>query len=328
MKSIRIIITCAYIAIIGFGYSQSTPHREDAKGDPLNQWNEGPVKTGILSFMEAITDENNPAFVPIPYRVAVFDMDGTLLLEKPNFVLFDFIDRLISEQIAVKPALNQKQPYKAFFEKDWAWFETLDLNGLYNILLDATSGLTEDKYREAVLKYFNTVIDDRYQKPYDQLFYVPMIQLIQFLQANHFEVYIVSGSDPQFTRVFCEKAANIPAQNVIGTTVLTKWVETDTGSYFIREFKFVEPINDEAGKPVNILNKIGKVPVMAVGNSAGDYHMLEYSKNASCSLQMIINHDDAAREYVYDFEKMRTLCKNNGWQEVSMKNDFKVIFGN
>ena len=295
--------------------------------DPLDQWNEGKVKTTILSFMEAITDETNPAFEPVPERVAVFDMDGTLLLEKPNFVLFDFLARLISEQVAAKPELKQKQPFKAFYEKDWAWFEALDLNGLYHILLDATSGLTEDKYREAVLKYFNTVIDDRYKKPYDQLFYAPMLQLIQFLQANQFEVYIVSGSDPQFTRVFCEKTANIPAQNVIGTTVLTKWVSTDTGSYFIREYKFVEPINDEAGKVVNIFNKIGKVPVMAVGNSAGDYHMLEYSKNASFSLQMIINHDDAAREYVYDFEKMSKLCKDNGWQEVSMKNDFKVIFG-
>jgi hypothetical protein len=116
-------------------------------------------------------------------------------------------------------------------------------------------------------------------------------------------------------------------QNVIGTTVLTKWVKTDSGSYFIRIHKFVEPINDEAGKPVNILNKIGKVPVFAVGNSAGDYHMLEYSKNASFSLQMIVNHDDSLREYNYEAEKMKMLCKDNRWQEISMKNDFKVIFG-
>jgi phosphoserine phosphatase len=153
-----------------------------------------------------------------------------------------------------------------------------------------------------------------------------MVQLIQFLQSNQFEVYIVSGSDPQFSRAFCEEAAGIPAQNVIGTTVLTQWFETDTGSYFIRVHKFSEPINDEAGKPVNILNKTGKVPVIAVGNSTGDYHMLEYSKNAPVNLQMIVNHDDSVREYDYEAEKMKKLCQDNGWREISMKNDFKVIF--
>jgi hypothetical protein len=150
--------------------------------------------------------------------------------------------------------------------------------------------------------------------------------LIHYLQDHQFEVYIVSGSDPQFTRVFCEKAASIPVRNVIGTTVLTKWVKTDTGSYFIRIHKFVEPINDEAGKPVNILNKIGIVPVLAVGNSAGDYHMLEYSKTAPLSLQMIVNHDDSIREYYYEAEKMKKMCQDNGWKEISMKNDFKIIF--
>ena len=119
---------------------------------------------------------------------------------------------------------------------------------------------------------------------------------------------------------------HIPVQNVIGTTILTKWVETDTGSYFIRTHEFVQPINDEGGKAVNILNKVGKPPVIAVGNSPGDYHMLEYSKNARKSLQMIVNHDDQAREYLYDFEKMKALCQENGWQEISVKNDFRIVF--
>jgi phosphoserine phosphatase len=324
MKIIRLLISCAIIANIGFGYSQSAP--QNGFANPLDQWNEGSAKTTILSFIEAVTDKTNPAFLPVEDRVAVFDMDGTVLLEKPNFVLFDFINRLILEQIAGDPGLKQKQPYKAFHEKDWAWFETLDLNGLYSVLLDATAGYREDQYREAVLKYFNMVTDKRYNMPYDQLVYVPVTQLINYLQHHQFEVYIVSGSDPQFTRAFSEKAMNIPAQNVIGTTVLTKWVETDTGSYFVRERRFVEPINDVAGKPVNIFNKIGKIPVVAVGNSAGDYHMLEHSKNAPLSLQMIINHDDSVREYYYDTEKMKNMCKDNGWQEVSMKNDFKLIF--
>jgi phosphoserine phosphatase len=330
MKLNRLLITCATIACIALSCSPSSHQNVIAAHDPLNQWNEGPTKASILNLVETVTDKNNPKFLPIEDRVAVFDMDGTILLEKPNFVLFDFIDRIILEKIASHPELKQKQPYKAFYEKDWAYFEALDLygdDGLYSILLDATDGYTEGQFRDAVLKYFTTVTDNRYHKPYNQLVYVPVVQLIQYLQAHQFEVYIVSGSDPEFTRAFCEEAVNIPVQNVIGSTVLTKWVETDTGSYFIREHKFVEPIDDEGGKPVNILNKIGRVPVMAVGNSTGDYQMLEYSKNAPFSLQMIINHDDSVREYTYQAKKMKTLCQENGWQEVSMKNDFKVIFG-
>jgi len=326
MKTVRLIIFIALVGIIGLSCSRYTAQKEIASADPLCQWNEGPAKSSILSFVKTITDETNPGFVAVEDRVAVFDMDGSILLEKPNFVLFNFMDRMILEQIANNPALKLKQPYKAFYEQDWAYFGTLDLNGLYSILLDATEGYTETQYRKAVLEYFSTVIDKRYNKPYNQLVYAPMVQLIQYLQDHQFEVYIVSGSDPQFTRAFCEKAMNIPVQNVIGSTVLTKWIETDTGSYFIREHKFVEPINDEAGKPVNILNKIGRIPVIAVGNSAGDYHMLEYSKNAPFSLQIIINHDDSVREYNYEAEKMKMLCQKNGWKEISMKNDFKVIF--
>lgn len=330
IKHFLMLYSPVYLIIIGLTSNCNViaqmEQNNAAISNPLDQWNEGGAKAAILSFVETVTDKTNPAFLPVEDRVAVFDMDGTILIEKPNFVLFDFISRLILEQIAGNPELIQKQPYRAFYEADWAYFGTLDLNGLYSILLDATAGYSEHRYRQAVLNYFMTVTDERFQKHYDQLVYTPVTQLIKYLQEHQFEVYIVSGSDPQFSRVFSEKAMSIPSQNVIGTTVLTRWVETDTGSYFVREHKFVEPINDVAGKPVNILNKIGKQPVIAVGNSAGDYHMLEYSKNAPYSLQVIINHDDIVREYEYDADKMRNLCTKNGWVEVSMKNDFKVIF--
>jgi phosphoglycolate phosphatase-like HAD superfamily hydrolase len=328
MKTLRLLIF-ATIAIIVLGCSQSSQQHELAISDPLDQWNEGPVKTSILSFVKAVTDKASPGFIAIPDRVAVFDMDGTILLEKPNPVNFDVIIRILVEQMASNPALTQKQPYKAIHKQDWAYFDTLGYygdDGLYSILLKATVGYTEDQYKDFILEYFKTVTDKRFNKPYNQLVYVPVVQLIRYLQDNQFEVYIVSGSDPQFTRTFCEDAANIPSCNVIGTTILTEWVETDTGSCFIRVHEFVQPINDEGGKAVNILNKVGKVPVIAVGNSPGDYHMLEYSKNSPLSLQMIVNHDDSLREYYYDFEKMKTMCQEHGWQEISMKKDFKVIF--
>lgn len=322
-------MTLAVIAVIGFGCKPAADRKDNVSGDPLSEWNEGQTKTSVLNFIKTITDKTNPDFLPVPDRVAVFDMDGTFLLEKPNYVLFDFVMRRLMEQIAGNPSLKKKQPYKAVYEKDWAYFEKLSLlgdDGLYSVLLYAADGYTDDQFRKAAREYFSTVIDKRYNKPYNQLVFVPMVQLIRYLQDNQFEVYIVSGSDPEFTRMFCEAAANIPSQNVIGTTVLTKWAKTDSGSGFIRVHKFVEPVDDEAGKPVNILNKVGKVPVLAVGNSTGDYQMLEYSKNAHLSLQMIVNHDDSVREYYYEAEKMKKLCQDNGWKEISMKNDFKVIF--
>ena len=327
MKTLRFLIF-ATLALMMLGCA-SSQQNEMAVSDPLDQWNEGPVKATILSFVKTITDEVSPDFVAVPDRVAVFDMDGTTLLEKPYPANFDMIIRLLVQQMTSDPELTKKQPYKAIHEQDWAYFDTLGIygeNGLYSILLNATLGYTEDQYRDFILEYFKTVTDKRYNKPYDQLTYVPVVQLIQYLQDKQFEVYIVSGSDPQFSRTISEKAMHIPVQNVIGTTILTEWVEADSGSYFVRVHEFVQPINDEGGKAVNILNKVGKAPVIAVGNSPGDYSMLQYSKNSPFSLQMIINHDDSAREYVYDYEIMKAMCKDNGWLEVSMKNDFKVVF--
>lgn len=329
MKTIRLLAVFAITACIGPGFLQSTAQTVLVTNDPLALWNKGPAKTSILNFIGTVTDKNNPGFLPVEERVAVFDMDGTILLEKPGFVLFDFVIRKLLQQIDAKPELTQKQPYKAVYEQDWGYFEKISLygdDGLYGLLLYAFDGYNNDQYRDSVNAYFHTVIDSRYQKPFDQLFFAPMLQFIGFLHENQFEVYIVSGSDTEFIRSFCENAVRIPSRNVIGTTVLSRWVENGAESYFVREHRFVEPINDEAGKPVNILNRIGKVPVMAVGNSAGDYHMLEYSKNAPLSLQMIVNHDDSDREYNYEAEKMKKMCLDNGWKEISMKNDFKVIF--
>jgi len=327
MKTIRLLLFAA-IAFIGFSCSQPSHPEDTVSDDPLDQWNEGHVKSTIVNFVKTVTDESNPAFIAVSDRVAVTDMDGTFLLEKPNPVNFDVVIRMMRDQISANPAFAQKQPYKAINEQDWAYFDTLayDENGIYSILMTATAGVTEDQYRNYILEYYKTVTDKRFNKAYDQLVYVPMVQLFRYLQENRFEIYIVSGSDPQFTRTLCEKSAGIPVQNVTGTTILTKWVETDTGSFFVRVNEIVRPVNDEGGKPVNILYEVGKVPVIAIGNSPGDYPMLQFSKNSPNSLQIIVNHDDSVREYVYDNEIMKTMCQEKGWQEVSMKNDFKVIF--
>lgn len=327
MKTIRLFIIATFV-IISFGCTQQTTQKNIVAIDPLDQWNEGPVKNSILTFIKTITDETNPAFIPVSDRVAVTDMDGTFLLEKPNPVNFDVIIRLMMDQIATNPALAQKQPYKAINEQDWAYLDTLgyDENGVFSLLRNATDGYTEDQYRDYILNYYKTVTDKRFNKPYNQLVFAPMVQLYRYLQDNGFGIYIVSGSDPMFTRTLCEKSAGIPVQNVTGTTILVKWVETDSGSTFVRTNEIVKPINDLEGKPANILYKVGKVPVISIGNATSDYPLLKFSENSPNSLQLIVNHDDSAREYVYDYDKVKAMCQKNKWHEISMKNDFKVIF--
>lgn len=327
MKTLRLLIFTT-TALIVMGCSQSFQKNDTAISDPLDLWNEGPSKSAILNFVKMVTNENIPAFIPVSDRVAVTDMDGTFLLEKPNPVNFDVIIRLMVDQIASNPALAQKQPYKAIKEQDWAYFDTLsyDENGVFSILRNATAGYTEDQYRDYIFNYYKTVTDNRFNKPYNQLVFAPMIQLYRYLQDNQFEIYIVSGSDPMFTRTLCEKSAGIPVQNVTGTTILTKWVETDSGSNFVRMNEIVKPINDVGGKPVHILYKVGKVPVISIGNATSDYPLLKFSENSPNSLQLVVNHDDSDREYVYDYDKVKAMCQKNQWHEISMKNDFKVIF--
>jgi phosphoserine phosphatase len=327
MKTNRLLLLVP-LAILGFSCTEPATHQKLVAADPLDLWNEGPEKASILEFIKTVTDETNLAFIPVSDRVAVTDMDGTFLVEKPFPVNMDVIIRLMNEQIAVNSALAQKQPYKAIYENDWAYFDTLGYkeDGIYSLLRNATAGYTEEQLSNYILNYYKTVADKRFNKPYNQLVYAPVVQLYRYLQDNQFEIYIVSGSDPMFTRSLCEKSAGIPVQNVTGTTILTRWVETDSGSVFIRENEIVKPINDEGGKAANILYEVGKEPVIAIGNSPGDYPMLQYSKNSPKNMQIIINHDDSVREYYYDKDIMSKMCRENGWLEISMKNDFKVVF--
>jgi phosphoserine phosphatase len=165
--------------------------------------------------------------------------------------------------------------------------------------------------------------------PYAETVYRPMLEMIRYLKNSGFRVYICSGSDIAFIRAMIEKSIGLPVENAIGTQVMTTWIENDKGSEFRREHAFVEPVNDEKGKPVNILRMVGKRPIVAVGNSEGDRDMLEYSddKNpATPDLQMIVNHDDPVREYEYAVEKVNHLAAENNWHVISMKKDWERVF--
>ncbi|MCK5824808.1 MAG: haloacid dehalogenase-like hydrolase [Ichthyobacteriaceae bacterium] len=319
----------SFVACSQDGKEEKKQSKTSSKEEALSLWNDNEVKAKIISFVDSITDKNSPHYLTPSNRVVMFDMDGTILAERPMYAIFDFALRELSSKIKKNPELKNKQPYKAVAEKDMGYFKKVGFaseTGIYSVLLFASDGDSEIEYAKKVRNYFNTVKNKRFGVSNKKLVYKPTLQLIKYLQKNKFDIYISTGSEIQFARIINEDMIGIPAENIIGTTVLTKWVQTDSGAFHIRQHQFIQPINDKDGKPVNIKNKIGKQPIMVVGNSMGDYHMLEYSKQADYSLQIVINHDDADREYSYNAEEMKKACKENGWFEVSMKKDFKKVF--
>ena len=289
----------------------------------LDLWNNGTPKKAIVAFVQSVIDPASPHYLPPEKRVATFDMDGTILIEKPMYVVFGFALEQMAAKMAASPAVKENQPFKAVAEKDMDYFQgnVYGTDGLFDVLLYATDGMTDEEYFQALEAYLSTP-HPRFGKSPNELLYSPVVELVAYLKAHEFQVYICSGSDPEFTRIAASDAVGIPPENIIGSMVLTEW----NGEAFIRKHAFIQPVNDEAGKPVNIRNKIGRVPVIAVGNSRGDLEMLNYSKTAGHSLQLIVNHDDADREYEYSVDKMKMLCAENDWVEVSMKDDFKTIF--
>jgi phosphoserine phosphatase len=300
--------------------------------DPLPSWREGLNKRQIIAFVEKVTTPGSPDFVAPEDQVATFDMDGTVLLEKPAYSLFTFAIPLIKAAAADKPALLERPHVKAIVDGDMKYFAKAGKfgpEGLYATLLETHSGKTEAQYAADANTFLFKQKHPRFQVPYAETVYRPMLEMIRYLKDSGFRVYICSGSDIAFIRAMIETSIGLPVENAIGTQVVTTWIETANGSEFRREHAFVEPVNDEKGKPVNILRMIGKRPIIAVGNSEGDRDMLAYSddKNpATPDLQMIVNHDDPEREYEYAVEKVNHLAAENGWKVISMKKDWERIF--
>jgi phosphoserine phosphatase len=300
--------------------------------DPLPSWRDGPNKRLIIAFVKKVTTPGSPDFVAPEDRVATFDMDGTVLLEKPAYALSSFAVPLIKAAAAAQPELLERPHVKAIVDGDMKYFAKAGKfgpEGLYATLLETHSGKTEAQYAADANAFLFGQKHPRFQVPYAETVYRPMLEMIRYLKDSGFRVYICSGSDIAFIRAMIETSIGLPVENAIGTQVMTTWIETANGSEFRREHAFVEPVNDEKGKPVNILRKVGKRPIIAVGNSAGDRDMLEYSDDkdpATPDLQMIVNHDDPDREYEYAVEKVNHLAAENGWQVISIKNDWQRVF--
>jgi len=304
--------------------------------DPLPSWNEGHAKRAILDFVAQVTKEGSPGFVPMPERVGVFDNDGTLWPENPvPFQLAYALDTL-KEMAEAEPELGKDPMVRAALKGDFA---TLLVGphhaGLLRIVALTHAGMTTDEFSNRVAKWLATARHPRFGKPYDELTYQPMQEVLRYLRANGFKTFIVSGGGADFMRVWSERVYGIPPEQVVGSAGRTKYALRPDGPVLVKTLDFLF-VDDKAGKPVGIHEFIGRRPVAAFGNSDGDKEMLEYTTigNPHPSLGLIVHHTDAAREYAYDAapkssgKLVQALADapRRGWVVADVKQDWKRIF--
>lgn len=304
-----------------------------AQIDPLPSWNDGAAKARIVGFVGAVTEQGGKDYVPPADRVAVFDNDGCLWSEQPAyFQLLFAIDRV--KALAPKhPEWKTKQPFKAVLEGDMKALAASGEKGLLELIMATHANLTSDEFAQIVRDWLATARHPKLGRPYTELVYQPMLELLAYLRANGFQTWIVSGGGIEFVRVFSEARYGVPPQQVIGSSVKTKYGMRG-GKPAIVRLPQIDFIDDKAGKPVGIHKFTGKRPIAAFGNSDGDFEMLEWTTSApGARLGLVVHHDDAAREFAYDRNShvgrlARGLDEGpkRGWTIVSMKNDWRTVY--
>ncbi|MEA1832536.1 HAD family hydrolase [Methylobacterium durans] len=304
-----------------------------AQTDPLPSWNDGPAKQAIVAFVTDVTREGSPDFIPPPERVATFDNDGTLWIEQPIYVQFAFALARVKELAPLHPEWKDTQPFKAVLDGDLAALAAAGEHGAAEIVATTHAGMTPEAFRQIVRDWLAAARHPRFDRPYEELVYQPMLELLAYMRANGFKTFIVSGGGIEFVRAFAETCYGIPPEQVVGSSIVTKFETRDGRSVLIRLPK-VNFIDDGAGKPVGIEEHIGRRPVAAFGNSDGDLRMLQWTTEASGRrLGVVVHHTDAAREYAYDrqskvgrLDKALEAAATDRWTVIDMKRDWKTVF--
>ncbi len=311
--------------------------------DPLPSWNPGAAKDSILTFVSQTTDRSSPEYVPAERRIATFDQDGTLWVEQPMYTQVIYILERVPELVQARPELAEQEPYAtvlAGLAGNKQDLESLTLDQLEVLAAATLSGMSLDSFQTEVKSWLATAIHPRWNRPYTELTYQPMRELLKLLRSKGYRTYIATGGGQDFVRVYAQDIYGIPPEQVIGTTGSTRYGYSSTGQPFLTKEPKVLLNNNNAGKPEGIHLMIGRRPNAAFGNSTGDRQMLEYIKaGAGDNLSMLLLHDDAKREYAYGpaqglpdtkigtfTEELYDEAKQQGWIVISMKNDWKQIF--
>lgn len=303
--------------------------------DPLPSWSEGPAKQAIVEFVRATTEQGSPKFVPPEARIATFDQDGTLWVEQPIYTQVIYCLERVPALVKAKPELKDVEPFKTVMSGNREAIARLPKQDLEKILAATLTGMSVEQFTSEVKGWLATAKHPRFNRPYTELIYQPMLEVMRYLRASGYKTFIVTGGGQDFVRVYAEQVYGIPPEQVVGTAGGTKYGYGKDGRPFLTKEPRLLLNDDKAGKPEGIHLMIGRRPYAAFGNSDGDRQMLEYTQAGDgARLMMLVYHDDATREYAYGAKsKVGTFsdalaaeAKKKGWVVISIKNDWKRVF--
>jgi len=308
-------------------------HRANSP-DPLPSWNDNAAKQAILDFVTRVTKKGGPDFVPEADRIAVFDNDGTLWCEQPFYFQGLFAFDRIKALAPQHPEWQERQPFKAVLDRDIKALAALGETGFLKIMAATHTGITTDDFAKIVADWLATARHPRFDRPYTELVYQPMLELLSFLRANGFKTFIVSGGGVEFMRVFTERVYGISPEQVVGSSGVVRFQLRPDGKPVLLKDSKIEFVDDGPGKPVGINRFIGRRPVFAFGNSDGDQQMLQWTAAGSGARFMgLVHHTDAEREWAYDrkspvgrLDKALDEANAKGWTVANMKTEWKRVF--
>lgn len=304
-----------------------------AAGDPLPSWNEGSVKSAVTDFVARVSTPGGKDFVPVPERIAAFDNDGTLWAEHPVYFQFIFLEERIKALAPEHPEWRTEEPFKSVLEGNFKAVFAGDHKELFKLISATIAGMTTDEFEGAVREWIAVARHPRLKRPYAECVYRPMVELLEYLRANGFKTFIISGGWTDFMRPWTEGVYGIPPEQVVGSDVKMRF-EMRQGTPVLFRLPEIDLFVDKGGKPVGIQRFIGRRPILSFGNSDGDLEMLQWTAAGSGARFMgLVHHTDADREWAYDraspigrLDKALDEAQAKGWTVVDMKRDWAVVF--
>jgi phosphoglycolate phosphatase-like HAD superfamily hydrolase len=306
-----------------------------SRAEPLPSWNDGQAKRAILEFVRGATDPKSPSFVPPAARIAAFDNDGTLWVEQPLYAEIVFAADRVKALEPQHPDWKTMEPFKSILTGDDASLATFSIQNFAKVVAETHAGVTVSEFEQIVSKWLKTARHPQFKRPYTELAYLPMLEVMRLLRANDFKTYIVTGGGQDFVRVFADPVYGVVPEQVVGSAGRTGYRYAADGKPELEKLPEVLLIDDGPGKPEGIHLMIGRRPYAAFGNSSGDQQMLEWTQAGKGGrLMMLVHHDDAQREYAYGENskigtfsaELRAEADKRGWTVISMRNDWKRIF--
>jgi hypothetical protein len=303
--------------------------------DSLPSWNDVPAKQALIEFVKETTTQGSPKYVEKEERIATFDQDGTMWVEQPTYSQIMFTFHQLGVMAAKDPKLKDLEPFKTVLSGDNAAIGKLAVPELLKVLALTHSGTTVEVFQKTAHEWLTTAQHPRFKRLYTDLVYQPMLEVMQYVRANGYKTFIVTGGGQDFVRTYAERVYGVPRDQVVGSAGGITFSYDETGKAILTKDPKLLWIDDKTAKPVDIHLMIGRRPVMAFGNADGDQAMLEYAQGGEGSrFMMLVHHDDATREYAYGPESklspfsdaLRARANKGGWVVISMKNDWKRVF--